>query len=167
MRQTPAFISFTGADEADLLQGMQELSRRYPVEWGILIDEEKAGSTLFPSKEGLSQILATPGLRFAAHVCGEQAGYIANEPGKASVCLAGFQRLQINHGFSGSSKEQVDNAVRFGRARGIRTMLQTIDVFPDDSRLNWLYDVSFGTGNLQQIGRSFLMAGRYAVFLVD
>lgn len=146
MIQPPAFISFTGADSDDLIPGMQSLSEKYPVEWGILVDEDQAGETLFPSGETLRAIKAASGLKLAAHVCGKQARLIVNEPQKATISLAGFQRLQVNHGFEGSSPDQVENAVWFGRQNGVRTMLQTISEFPSDLRLDWLYDVSFGTG---------------------
>jgi len=146
MKQRPIFISFTGADSDLHLSAMQALSSVYPIEWGILLDESQAGAALFPCESTLAKIKAAPGLRLAAHVCGEQASRIANAPKEASVCLAGFQRLQVNHGFSGSDAVQVENSVRFGRSRGLRTMLQTVDEFPADDRLDWLYDVSFGTG---------------------
>ena len=146
MRQTPAFISFTGADNSALIPEMQRLSRAYPVEWGILVDEEQATGSLFPTPEDLSQILRTNDLRLAAHVCGKEAKLIANDPDRVSVELTGFQRVQVNHSFEGSSQDQVENTVRFGRQRGIRTMLQCQGAFPNDHRLDWLFDTSFGLG---------------------
>ena len=142
----PAFIAFTGVDDPTLIQGMQALSSRYPIEWGILVDDAQTENALFPTEPKRAEMLASPGLRWAAHVCGEQARRIANEPDTATVSLSGFQRVQVNHSFSGSSSEQIANTVRFGRARGIRTLLQCSTGFPDDSRLDWLFDVSFGTG---------------------
>jgi len=146
MPQCPAFIAFTGVDSADLIEGMQALSRRYPIEWGILLDPAKSGDMLFPDDETVARILAVPGLRFAAHVCGEQARLIADDPASAELPLAGFQRVQVNHGFSGSSPEQVANVIRFGRTRGLRAMLQCLGAFPADTGLDWLFDTSFGTG---------------------
>ncbi len=142
----PTFIAFTGVDSPECLPGMQELSRHYPIEWGVLVDDAKEDDILFANADVRARLLEAPGLRYAAHVCGEQAGFIANAPEKASLNLAGFQRLQVNHGFSGSSAEQVENCIRFGRAQTVRTMLQTLVDFPDDCRLDWLYDTSFGTG---------------------
>lgn len=142
----PTFIAFTGVDSLECISGMRELSRHYPIEWGVLVDDAKVDDILFANIDVRAGLLETQGLRYAAHVCGEQASLIASSPEKASINLAGFQRLQVNHGFSGSNAEQVENCIRFGRAQTIRTMLQTLNSFPDDCRLDWLYDTSFGTG---------------------
>lgn len=146
MTTLPAFIAFTGVDDPGLLPGMQALSARYPIEWGMLIDDAQTDKALFPNRAERTAMLACPTLRWAAHVCGEQARRIANAPDTATVAIAGFQRVQVNHSFSGSSSVQIDNTVRFGRARGVRTLLQCSDAFPGDNRLDWLFDVSFGTG---------------------
>ncbi len=146
MIQPPSFIAFTGVDSADYVPAMQELSRRYPIEWGILVDDAKVDEPLFPDRVVRSALLAAPGLRYAAHVCGEQARLIANSPQDAVIDLTGFQRVQVNHGFSGSTAEQIVNCIRFGRVRGVRPMLQCLEQFPADARLDWLYDTSFGTG---------------------
>lgn len=141
----PSFVAFTGVDSADLISGMQQLSRHYPIEWGVLLDDARE-EALFADPDVRAKLLEAPGLRYAAHVCGEQAGLIANDPASATIDLSRFQRLQVNHGFSGSTPEQIDNCVRFGRSRTVRTMLQTLTDFPTDARLDWLYDTSFGTG---------------------
>lgn len=146
MLQTPAFIAFTGVDATDLIPGMQALSRTYPIEWGILVDPAQTEAPLFPDSDIIARLLAAPGLRYAAHVCGEQARLIANDPAAAMIDLSGFQRVQVNHGFSGSTPQQVANVVRFGRARGLRAMLQSLGEFPDETGLDWLFDTSFGTG---------------------
>lgn len=142
----PSFIAFTGVDSSDLIPGMQDLSSRYPIEWGVLVDDDKKDDDLFADADVRAALLAAPGLRYAAHVCGEQARLIANDPDAASINLAGFQRLQVNHGFSGSTPDQIENVVSFGRKNTIRSMLQTLTEFPVDARLDWLYDTSFGTG---------------------
>ena len=146
MTTLPSFIAFTGVDDSALAGGLQELSSRYPIEWGILVDDDQTDKQLFPTRQERDKLLATPGLRWAAHVCGEQARRIANAPETADVALTGFQRLQVNHSFSGSSSAHIEKVVRFGRSRGLRTLLQCSGEFPADSRLDWLFDVSFGTG---------------------
>ncbi len=142
----PAFVAFTGVDDPGLIPGMQALSARYPIEWGILVDDAQTEKPLFPTQAERAAMLASPAIRWAAHVCGEEARRIANAPETATVDLVGFQRVQVNHSFSGSSSEHIANTVRFGRMRGIRTLLQCSTDFPDDNRLDWLFDVSFGTG---------------------
>ena len=142
----PAFIAFTGVDRVELIDGLQALSRRYPIEWGILVDDAQGDSPLFPNAATRTRLLKAGGLRWAAHVCGAQAKAIADAPSTATLELGGFQRIQVNHGFSGSTPAQIENAWRFGQMRGARTLLQCGDPYPEDSRVDWLYDVSFGKG---------------------
>lgn len=146
MHERPAFIAFTGVDHPDLLRGMELLSSRYPIEWGVLVDDAQAHLPLFPDARDRACLLGKRGLRWAAHVCGEQAKLIANHPSVATVDVTGFSRVQINHSTTGSTLEQIDNAAWFGRRHGIRTMLQCSGHFPDECRVDWLFDVSFGTG---------------------
>lgn len=144
--QRPAFIAFTGVDRADLKNGLVALSQRYPIEWGLLVDDARAGNPLFPDATTRAQLLAGAPLRWAAHICGAQAQAIVRDPLQVSMQLAGFQRAQINHSFSGSDAEQTANAALFARRHGVRAVLQCGQAFPDDSRVDWLFDTSFGTG---------------------
>lgn len=144
--QRPAFIAFTGVDRADLKDGLVALSMRYPIEWGLLVDDTRAGNPLFPNAATRALLLEGAPLRWAAHICGTQAQAIARDPWSTSVNLSGFQRVQINHGFSGSNVEQTTNAALFARRHGVRAILQCGEVFPDDGRVDWLFDTSFGTG---------------------
>lgn len=144
--QRPTFIAFTGVDRAEIVAEMLALSRHYPIEWGVLVDDDKTDEPLFADAELRGALLAAPGLAYAAHVCGEQARLIANDPNNVTIDLTRFQRVQVNHSFSGSNAEQVANTIRFGRMRTVRTMLQSLGEFPADSRLDWLFDTSFGTG---------------------
>ncbi|MEL1264117.1 hypothetical protein [Pseudoxanthomonas putridarboris] len=146
MLQLPAFIAFTGVDDPGLLDGMTLLSTRYPIEWGLLVDDAQTHLPLFPDADARARLLARPGLRWAAHVCGEQARLIANHPVAATVDIAGVTRVQVNHGTTGSTPEQIGNTAWFGRRHGVRSMLQCSDGFPRDMRVDWLFDVSFGTG---------------------
>lgn len=146
MPQLPAFIAFTGVDLATVIDDLKALSARYPIEWGILIDAAQESLPLFPDAVTRQALLTAGGLRFAAHVCGDEARRIADAPDTATLDLAGFSRLQVNHSFEGSSGGQVENTVRFARSRGLRAMLQCKAAFPADARLDWLFDTSFGRG---------------------
>ena len=84
----PAFITFTGADDARLCDGMRKLSERYPIEWGILIDRDRLGTKLFPSY-GHIERFRHMGLRLCAHVCGALAREIATGA-NPRVDLGGF-----------------------------------------------------------------------------
>lgn len=141
----PSFIAFTGVDHVELLPGMRALSQRYPIEWGILVKDEQAANPLFPDAPTRQALLRGPGLRFAAHVCGEAARAIASGL-ESGFDPTGFTRIQVNHGFSGSDAAQIGHVRAYGQRIGRRMVLQTLDRFPDDPSIDWLYDISFGTG---------------------
>jgi len=141
---SPSFVTFTGVDDPSHLPAIKELSRKYSIEWGVLIDPAQAGNELFPTIFDLS-IIKSQGLRLSAHVCGEPARDIA-EGREPRVDLSGFSRLQLNHGREGSSESVVGNAYSYAVSKGLRLALQCQADFPGDSRADWLYDVSFGTG---------------------
>jgi hypothetical protein len=140
----PAFITFTGVDEFDLIPGMLSISARYPVEWGVLVDVAQEGAPLFPVAQ-VRQVFQSSALRLSAHVCGAAARAIV-EGRDAGLDLAGFARVQINHGRIGSTESEIQNSYLFGQRQGIRSALQCQADFPDDARVDWLYDISFGEG---------------------
>jgi hypothetical protein len=140
----PVFITFTGADSVDSIAAMQALSVSYPIEWGVLIDPVQEGNPLFPG-EIARRALARSGVRLSAHVCGEAARAIVDGR-KPSIDLAGFSRLQINHGRAGSNVQEILNSIDFAAAAGVRAALQCQGAFPSIIGVDWLYDVSFGTG---------------------
>lgn len=140
----PAFITFTGADRIDLIPGMQALSARYPIEWGVLMDTDKEGTMLFPMA-ATRRAMQRAGVRLSAHICGKAARAIA-EGRDTGLALDGFARAQINHGRSGSTDSEIRHCQQFAARHGIRAALQCQGDFPHDIRADWLYDVSFGTG---------------------
>ena len=142
----PAFVAFTGVDRVDVLPGIVALSQRYPIEWGVLVNASEQGNPLFADESLRSALLSTRHLRLAVHVCGEEARSIAQAGLKSTFDSAGFQRVQVNHGFEGSTALQVAHVREYGRKAGVRVVLQTITSFPEDPSVDWLYDVSFGTG---------------------
>lgn len=144
--QPPSFIAFTGVDRTDLLPGMKRLSARYPIEWGVLVDPDQEDKPLFPDAAVRAALLAERDLRWAAHVCGAGARDIVAAPRTTAVGVAGVQRIQVNHSFQGSAPDQVAAARDYGRRLGARTVLQCAGAFPGQTGVDWLYDVSFGTG---------------------
>ena len=144
--QPPSFIAFTGVDRTDLLPGMKRLSARYPIEWGVLVDPDQEDKPLFPDAAVRAALLAERDLRWAAHVCGAGARDIIAAPRTTAVGVAGAQRIQVNHSFQGSAPDQVAATRDYGRRLGVRTVLQCADAFPGQTGVDWLYDVSFGTG---------------------
>jgi hypothetical protein len=144
--QPPCFIAFTGVDRLDLLPGMLRLSARYPIEWGVLVDPDQEDKALFPDAATRDGLLAARELRWAAHVCGAAARSIVADPMAAPLAPAGVQRVQVNHGFQGSDAAQVAAVRAYGRRLGVRTVLQSQGDFPAEVGVDWLFDVSFGTG---------------------
>jgi hypothetical protein len=140
----PAFITFTGVDHADLLPGMHVLSKRFPIEWGVLIDPGQTNRPLYPGQSD-RQLIQASALRLSAHICGVAAQSIV-EGHDPELDLGGFSRVQINHSRDGSSELAVLNSCAFSARRKLRVALQCQGNFPSDSRVDWLYDVSFGTG---------------------
>jgi hypothetical protein len=144
--QPPAFIAFTGVDRLDVSDALIALSARYPIEWGILVDDARSGEALFPDARTRARLLRSGPLRWAAHVCGAQAKAIADTGQLGQLNLAGFQRVQVNHSFSGSDEAHVANSSTFARRCGMRPVLQCSGTFPADARVDWLFDTSFGKG---------------------
>jgi len=141
----PSFITFTGIDDAALNKGMMELSGKYPIEWGVLIDRDKRGVPLFPNARQIDSFRAS-GVRLCAHICGDIAQEIVQD-NSPSRNLAGFSRIQINHGRDGASSTIVHAVNRYAARHGVRGVLQCRGEFPlDDTGVDWLYDVSFGEG---------------------
>ena len=140
----PSFITFTGVDRAELIPGMIKLAAEYPIEWGILVDPAQEDKTLFPAMEERKKLLSSL-LRFSAHVCGKPAQDIAcgKEP---DIDLEGFSRLQLNHSREGSDGGAISCAYGYCVRHGLRLALQCQGDFPQDTRADWLFDVSFGTG---------------------
>lgn len=144
--QPPAFIAFTGVDRLDVLPHLRRLSARYPIEWGVLVDPDQEDKPLFPDATIRAGLLAEPGLRWAAHICGTGARDIVAAPRDTAIAVTGVQRAQVNHSFQGSAPDQIAAARDYGRRMGVRTVLQCAGAFPDEPGVDWLYDVSFGAG---------------------
>jgi hypothetical protein len=141
---TPAFITFTGVDSAESIPSMQSLASQFPIEWGILIDPAQEGNPLFPTEKERSALLRA-GLRLSAHVCGVPARAIVDGR-QPELNLGGFSRVQINHGRTGSSMQEILNSIEYGARAGVRPALQCQGPFPSIMGVDWLYDTSFGTG---------------------
>jgi hypothetical protein len=140
----PAYLTFTGVDSAESIPAMRALSARYPIEWGVLFDPGRRGEVLFPDA-AVRDAIARAGVRLSVHVCGDIATAIVLGRNPA-VQFAGFSRLQINHGRAGSTAEQIRNGRDFAARQGMRAVLQCQGAFPQEEGVDWLFDVSFGTG---------------------
>lgn len=139
---TPAFVTLTGADSMALIPGMQALAATDGrIEWGILYGLSAPRFADFPTLEAFRRA----GLRLSLHLCGPmaEAVFAGQSP---DLNLSGFSRLQVNKPEGHASPSEIENALRFGRANGLRTILQCPGPFPDDPRADWLLDRSHGRG---------------------
>lgn len=112
----PAFTTFTGVDVHTDIDRLQDLSRRFDVEWGVLISEKWSGAEgalRYPQIDWI-QNLYNKGLNLALHVCNGLAyDFVKLAPGQtvvgSVVDLQQFQRVQVNHHIT---LEQLASAVR-------------------------------------------------------
>lgn len=142
----PEFITFTGADDWTSIEGMQALSAKYPIEWGILFSPKRQGSDpRYPGGEAQSRLLWS-GLTLSAHLCGEYSRRIMAGESVVDISpvdLGCFARIQVNH---------VDpvpaRIIEFRNGWGpMRAIAQTrADTFPRDTSVDWLFDRSGGRG---------------------
>ncbi|CAB5514558.1 hypothetical protein LMG26857_03617 [Achromobacter anxifer] len=148
----PAFITFTGADHHTCIDGMIALSKRYPIEWGILFSPFHQGTGRYPVFEWVNQLrhrAKAGALTLSAHICG---GYsrklIKTGACEVDVLLPGvFQRAQIN-----TADPKVDPAQiqAWARAQGVVPILQARGGFPAAQEVQWLLDESGGRGVVQE-----------------
>jgi hypothetical protein len=149
----PAFVTFTGLDASVDLDRVEALSRRYPIEWGILFSPKLQGSGRYPSLDAVERLTDRP-FRRAAHVCGGYARSVV-ETGECAELQAvlsdRFSRIQINTPRTDPDRARI---ARFAASvtPGARAILQCRDPesFPDDPAVDWLYDRSAGNGVLPE-----------------
>lgn len=144
----PELVTFTGVDERTDIRRMAKLSAQYPIEWGILFSPKRQGrENRYPAFRHIEWILDNaPSLRYAAHLCGQDARDVL-ERGKSAhdeLLHAHFTRVQIN------TTGDVDTAAlnEWANALSLSVIVQCRDGFPDDGNVEWLYDTSGGRGQL-------------------
>jgi len=143
MRNLPDFITFTGADDKTDIGGMLDLSRHYPIEWGILFSPKRQGEDpRYPGEDTVRRIVSAA-VPVAAHLCGRHSGDVmkGNVP-LLSQPLEMFGRIQVN-----SRKPRAERIAVFQRKMGIPCIAQARgEAFPDDRSILWLFDQSGGRG---------------------
>ena len=135
----PAFITFTGADDASLCKGMSELSAKFPIEWGILVDRDKSGQPGFPVAPHIDRFRER-GLRLCAHISGNLADDIVRGATPA-LNLGGFTRALISHAPKTAIPTVIDSIKKFANVHGIRVVLPCHGKGPptQDCGIDWLY----------------------------
>lgn len=152
--QRPQFITFTGADEYTDVAAMLALSSRYPIEWGILLSPKRQGSGRYPPAATVMKLQAyAPALKLSAHLCGQYAADliragalpIYRQPLNPQSFIRKCQRVQVNSGLP-LDELNVGEVSEWAASIGVRVIYQTRTWFPEDDRVDWLFDVSGGRG---------------------
>jgi hypothetical protein len=141
----PEFITFTGADDWTSIDGMRELSRKYPIEWGVLFSQKRQGvDPRYPGGEGMSRLLWS-NLRMSAHLCGGYSDAIMAGEDLLNIPadLAYFRRIQVNHADPKPARI-MEFRSGWGRMRCIAQARG--EEFPKDTSVDWLCDASCGRG---------------------
>ena len=137
------FVTMTGIDERTDLDRVQSLSRRFAVEWAVLMSPDLQGEhPRFPGQSVIDALRSLP-VRKAVHLCGAHAKAVmaGGDPG---VDLAGFDRVQINH-----RRPVAELVAAFATAHGVQGIMQSRTLeFPDAPGVQTLFDKSGGHGRL-------------------
>lgn len=156
----PKFITFTGVDEKTNPDRVLDLSKRYPVEWGILFSRNKQGkANRYPSINTIGNFLFVmkdvPSVKLSAHICGRYSNDIMTGSG-APIGLRSFlhdhfERTQINVADGETHVDESNvfpgNAMDFAQSIGAkRAIIQCRSLFPNKPQVDWLFDQSGGAG---------------------
>lgn len=141
----PEFLTFTGVDDLIDLNDLIALSKRYPIEWGVLYSPKRQGVDrrypVMPFNAGLCQ---AHNLRMAAHLCGGYARRVAAYGSAAKIDeidFTPFQRVQFN------GQHAATNCAAWAYVNGMKPILPTRSYhFPASISVTWLFDQSGGRG---------------------
>lgn len=137
----PHFLTFTGVDADTDFDRVLDLSRRFPLEWGVLFSPDRQGEEpRYPAMDVIERFREVPVVK-SAHLCG---GYSKMVMANAllPLDLSGFTRVQVN-----SRKPDPALIARFAAGRMLTGIMQTRDLeFPEDEGTAILFDRSGGFG---------------------
>lgn len=141
----PAFITFTGVDDATDPTDLVALSDDYPVEFGLLISPARQGIQFrYPRLATIEWLVGELPVVFALHLCGAAAREVIHDGKSQHDDLMGFvDRVQIN-----TSDNLVEpHLIGFWAAqRNVRAILQARGEFPKIAAVDVLFDPSGGRG---------------------
>jgi hypothetical protein len=145
LMRLPEFLTFTGVDNWTDIEALQALSNEYPIEWAMLFSPAHQGiNPRYPADDAQSALWSS-GLNFAAHLCGRHSrrameGANPELPVDLSYC----RRVQLNH----EAPDPIQ-MMKFAANRGEFQCIgqsRSVDSFPQDVRVDWLFDGSGGRG---------------------
>lgn len=152
----PDFVTFTGLDEKTDPASVLDLSRRYPVEWGILFSPTRTGKhPRYPSLQATRRFYGI-GLKLSAHLCGDHARVLL-DAGEIDDALSDelfetIERVQFNLGAEADHinvRQIEEEAARLAEGLGndVAPIVQWTDpVIPTSTRTFFLFDQSGGKG---------------------
>lgn len=147
----PQHVTFTGLDDQTDLQRCQELSKRYPIEWGTLVGNKTGEHPRYPGVETLEKIVQRP-FQKALHLCGDTAMFFQERPWEYSQATH-FDRVQVNRKPSDYNLEKLRG---FASQTPFRIIVQHREAaFPEDDTLDYLYDTSGGRGTIPETVPSY------------
>lgn len=156
----PDFITFTGADDLNHVDQLQQFAKDRKVEFAILFSESREGTRRYPERDKIEEFRSAAAplggtLDLAAHLCGAWAREVIElGASEADRILSGFSRVQINVGALKQPDHQIGLVHRWARrledrfGHSVQPILQCRDAFPEDTRVAWLYDCSGGRGTI-------------------
>lgn len=145
----PKFITFTGFDAHTDVARMISLSKRYPIEWGVLFSPDRQGNGRYPPSRALAGLWAAEGLNLSAHLCGGHSrelierGSLSDPPVGLDLFLQECKRVQIN---TRSAELNLSGVVAWAVPRNLSVIYQCRAAFPFDTMVDWLFDASGGRG---------------------
>jgi hypothetical protein len=154
----PEFVTLTGVDARTDFDRLRSLSARYPVEWGILFSKNRQGrENRFPDLTSLVLLLEPllssprPPVALSAHICGAYSRNIIERSAPIEIehfLRGAFVRTQINGYFPDPEVFRADDfAKQIGAAKAI---IQCRNRFPNNPRVDWLFDRSGGAGEMPE-----------------
>lgn len=93
----PKFITFTGFDDRTCIDQMVDISKAYPVEWGVLVSPHNRDAR-FPSNQAIKELVDRYwNLNLSMHCCGQYSRNVQSlgEFPYQEFILA-FKRFQLN-----------------------------------------------------------------------
>lgn len=144
----PSIITFTGLDDRTDLRAASELSKRYPIEWGILYSNTNRDAR-FPSLQTIMESVVLNELHGikSLHLCGSAARKFTNPdrfaPQGIEQYIRCFNRIQVN-GCDKLPESKLDASLP-----GI-ILQRYVPHFDADIKEMQLFDMSGGTGKLPE-----------------
>ena len=133
----PAWITFTGVDDRTDLKRLENLSLKYPIEWGILVGG-RLGKTRYPSQQRIKEFCELACNR-SLHLCGSYARLVVD--GQWVGRWSRFNRVQVN-----AISYDMDRMIEMSAFIERPVVIQVRGKFPQREGLHFLHDASGGRG---------------------